>query len=207
MGVDGSDRGEFHRSAKSRRCYHRVCSGLERGGEFRFLTLTSSNESPDRCERSWRCIYMRLKRRGLVDSYIKVPELSKNGKEHLHIIFRGRYIAQAYISEMWHEIHHARVVDIRRAYSGKNRRGLASYLAKYMAKDNALRYSWSWGWVWRGFVRDWGRLKRCCRRYCEAYGEVFFKVLMQLWRWLLWMGRDDGWALLENADDCFKGGA
>ena len=172
-------------SQKSRRCYHRVISGLERGGSFRFLTLTSSNLSPDTCQRSWRCLYMRLKRRGLVRAYIKVPELSKNGKQHLHVILEGEYIAQAAISEMWQEIHHAKVVDIRRAYAGQNKNGLASYMAKYMAKDNYFRYSWSWSWVWKGFVKDWKALIKVWRYHGAIGPPIPFATFLILWRHFL----------------------
>lgn len=172
-------------SQKSRRCYHRVISGLERGGNFRFLTLTSSNESPDSCQRDWRCLYMRLQRRGLIQAYIKVPELSKNGKQHLHIIFRGEYITQAMISELWQELHKAKVVDIRRCNLARGKRGLASYMAKYMSKDNFFRYSWSWSWVWRGFCKHWQRLKRTFW-YHQALGiKATFLDILNVWRHFL----------------------
>jgi len=170
---------------KSKRCYHRVISGIEKGGNFRFLTLTSSKDSPDTCQRSWRCLYMRLKRRGLVRAYIKVPELSKNGKQHLHIIYEGDYIAQAAISEMWLEIHHAKIVDIRKAYAGNGNKGLALYLAKYMSKENAFRYSWSWSWVWKGFVKDWTALKRLWRYNNQFAVPASFNELLLIWRHFL----------------------
>jgi len=187
------------RTAKSRRCYHRVISGLEKGGQFRFLTLTSSNQSPDTCQRSWRALYMRLKRRGLVSAYIKVPELSKNGKQHLHVIFRGEYIAQAMISEMWQDIHQAKIVDIRRINRSRTRAQLANYMAKYLAKENFFRYSWSWSWVWRGFVKDWEKIKRGVREAAE-YGDVkFMPALLFLWRYVLKRGRARAWpVLIEN---------
>lgn len=172
-------------TAKSRRCYHRVISGIERGGQLRFLTLTSSNDSPDLCQRSWRILLMRLRRRGLVKGYIKVPELSKNGKQHLHVLFRGSYIEQALLSKWWQEIHKAKIVDVRKVRPPRDRRALASYMAKYLSKDNIFRYSWDWGWVWRGFVKDWQALKRL---YQECYGSLCpsnIGLLIKIWRmWL-----------------------
>lgn len=175
----------YYSSAKSRRCYHRVISGIERGGVLRFLTLTSSNESPDTCQKSFRALYMRLKRRNLIQGYIKVPELSKNGKQHLHILFRGSYIEQALISTWWQELHHAKIVDIRKAWQKKGKKALASYLAKYMSKENAFRYSWNWGWVWRGFVKSWLRLKK---EFKAEYGDITtanLHLLTEAWR--LWL--------------------
>lgn len=180
------------RTAKSRRCYHRVISGLERGGKFRFLTLTSSNDSPDTCQRSWRVLYMRLKRRGLIEGYIKVPERSKNGKQHLHVLLRGEYIAQAMVSEWWQEIHGAKVVDIRRVGGKRTRGQLAGYMAKYMSKESEFRYSWSWGWVWRGFVKDWTKLKQGVRIFSEVSGRAFTPALLFLWRFMLKRGREQG---------------
>jgi hypothetical protein len=141
---------------------------------------------------------MRLKRRGLIHGYIKVPEQSKNGKQHLHIIFRGSYIEQAWISAMWQEIHKAKVVDIRRVNKGRTKAQLAGYMAKYMSKENAFRYSWSWDWVWRGFVKDWQKLKKVTGPYCEASGRGYYRTLLKFWRWLVIKGREDGWALLEE---------
>lgn len=172
-------------TAKSRRCYHRVISGIERGGTLRFLTLTASNQSPDTAQRSFRALYMRLKRRGLIKGYIKVPELSKNGKQHVHVLFRGSYIEQALISHWWQELHQAKVVDIRLVAYRRKKKALASYMAKYMSKAGLYRYSWNWEWVWRGFVNDWKRLKRLVR---QTYGEInraTLPILIESWRsWL-----------------------
>ncbi|MBA7690265.1 hypothetical protein ES703_98790 [subsurface metagenome] len=141
---------------------------------------------------------MRLKRRGLLQGYIKVPELSKNGKQHLHVLFRGSYIEQALISHWWQELHQAKIVDIRQVKGGRTPRKLASYMAKYMSKENLYRYSWSWGWVWRGFVKDYQRLKKL---YRYVTGDLYmsrFQVLLRLWRlWLRGFWRPD-FALLPE---------
>lgn len=181
----------WHPTAKSRRCYHRVMSGLGRGGRLRLLTLTSSKDSPDTCQRSFRCLIMRLRRRGLVQGYIKVPERSKNGKQHLHILFRGSFIDQRLISTWWEEIHHAKVVDIRLVKKSSNPRKIASDMASYMAKDNLFRYSWDWGWVWRGFCRDWKALKRIAAAM-SLDGVIFpFARVLDVWRLCLKAGKPD----------------
>lgn len=151
---------EYNPTARSRRCYHRVISGLKRGGQFRFLTLTSSDAAPEDIQRSWRCLYMRLKRRGLMTGYIKVPEVDENGRKHLHILFRGSYIDQSLIKKMWSQIHLSSIVDIRFVKPRYTVRRMAAYMAKYMSKELAGRYSWSWLWVWKGFCRDWRIYKR-----------------------------------------------
>lgn len=170
---------------RSRRCYHRVMSGLERGGKLRFLTLTSSNEAPADIQKSWRALYMRMLRRGLITGYIKVPELTEAGKQHLHVLFRGNFIAQRLLSLWWSEIHQSSVVDIRfvRPYGGKKR--VASYMAKYMSKEQAGRYSWSWGWVWRGFCRHWTLYKRYWHQHVERPGRNSFANCLTGWQFWL----------------------
>lgn len=155
--------------------------GIEKGGELRFLTLTSSPSSPADIQRSWRKLQMRMQRRRMIDGYIKVTERTKSGLLHLHVLFRGTYIAQAWLSEIWKKIHGAEVVDIRKAYGKK---GAAAYLAKYMSKAGE-RYSWSWSWVYRGFAGVWIRAKQIIRRVriraperaAEAWHQFF-----RLWR-------------------------
>jgi len=175
-------------SPKSRRCYHRVISGIERGGRLRFLTLTSSDDSPDICQSSWRSLYRYLSRHGLVRGYIKVPEKSKNGKQHLHVLFRGEYIAQALISRKWQALHKAKVVDIRAVNRKLGKKGLASYMAKYMSKENIYRYSWSWGWVWRGFCNDWKNLKRIAWHFRDFGLDIPFDRVLRVWHMCLKVG-------------------
>lgn len=169
------------------------------------MTLTSSNESPDRCQRSFRALYMRLKRRHLIKGYIKVPEFSKNGKQHLHVLFRGSYIEQALISAWWQEIHHAKVVDIRRVNYSKSPRRVASYLAKYMSKENAFRYSWNWDWVWRGFCRDWAHLKRSIAQMKAMGVHIPFPTILMAWRmWLREKWKPDFDDLFLNLNALFS---
>jgi len=141
---------------------------------------------------------MRLKRRGLIQGYIKVPEKSKNGKQHLHVLIRGEYIAQAMLSEWWLEIHKAKIVDIRRVGGKRTKTQMAGYMAKYLSKENAFRYSWSWGWVWRGFCRDWTNLKKFVRD--EGLVEESKILRAMLWLWHLWLklGRDGGLKYLSK---------
>lgn len=126
---------------RARRCYHRVISGLEKKGQVRLITLTTATESQNEAfQKDFRKLRMRLLRRGLFLDYIRCPEFTKSGLRHEHILFRGSYIEQAYLSYLWKSIHGAPVVDIRRVW-GKSR--MAGYLASYMAKAPAGRYCYS----------------------------------------------------------------
>ena len=174
-------------TSKSRRCFQRVASGLEFDGDLRFVTLTSTRESSPELQRHFRALMMRLKRRGLVTGYIRVPEYTKSGLAHLHLLCRGRYIDQLVLSQLWQEIHGAKIVDIRKVRDLHGRRQMANEMAKYMAKQGAGRYSWDWGWVWPGFCRDWARLKRAWSYWneCSARLEVSFDALLRTWRYFL----------------------
>ena len=172
-------------NAKSRRCYHRVMSGIMRGGVLRFLTLTSSDQAPKDIQKSWHALKERMTRRGLLAGYIKVPEFTQKGKLHLHVLFRGSYIEQRLISEWWSQIHQSPVVDIRAVQLTNRPRKIASYMAKYMTKEMAGRYSWSWGWVWRGFVRDWTLYKRWYWKCVHMPDKHTFKNLIVGWD--LWL--------------------
>lgn len=164
---------------KYKRCFHRVMSGIEKGGSLRFLTLTSSPSSPLDIQRSWRKLYMRMSRRGMISGYIKVTETTRSGLLHLHILFRGSFVAQTWLSAAWMKVHGAEVVDIRKAYG---KRGAAGYLAKYMSKAGE-RYSWSWGWVYRGFAGVWQRAKQIVRILrTRDPGRDVWGSLFRLWR-------------------------
>ncbi len=117
---------------------------------------------------------MRLLRRGVLIDYIRCPEFTKSGLRHEHVLFRGSYIEQRYLSFLWAKIHHSPVVDIRAV--GPKRR-MAGYMAGYMAKAPAGRYAYSWGWVWKGFATSWKKLKR----FGLESGETFESVLT-FWR-------------------------
>lgn len=126
---------------------------------------------------------MRLKRRGILTDYIRVIEFTKSGLEHVHMIYRGRFIPQPVLSTLWQEIHQAPVVDIRSVKSSRRHlRGAAVELAKYMAKEGSRRYSWSWGWVYKGFVRDW-KLAKSLFRQIVTYHPIpgAFLRFLDLW--------------------------
>ena len=123
----------------------------------------------------------RLKRRGLVSGYIQCTEHTESGLAHKHIIFRGRYIDQVFLSRTWRSIHKAYVVDIRRIKKFESNNQIASYLAKYMAKEGA-RYSWSWGWLWRGFAKDWQNLKKMGRICRDAGYPAPMSGLLHVWK-------------------------
>jgi hypothetical protein len=178
---------DFVDQRKKKRCYHRVISGLQRKGCVRFVTLTSSDNAPCDIQHSFRKLMWRLRRRGLVQDYIKVIEVADDGRQHIHMAFRGQYIDQQWLSMLWVKLHLSPVVDIRQLKNGKrDKKRAANYLAKYMAKEACRRYSWSKNWVYPGFIKVWVVAKRIPAFARNHFGyEATSQVLINAWQYHL----------------------
>ncbi|MBA7551066.1 hypothetical protein ES705_43600 [subsurface metagenome] len=170
-----------------KRCYHRVISGLEKDPSCRFVTLTSSPQSRNFIQQDLRRLFGRLRRRGILTEYIRVVEYTKSGLEHVHLIYRGRFLPQPELSRLWAEIHQSPIVDIRSVRASRHHlRGAAAELAKYMAKEGCRRYSWSWGWVYKGFVATWKAAKTFYRQFAYFYpGQCSFLNFLSMWHFHL----------------------
>jgi hypothetical protein len=107
--------------------------------------------------------------------YWKIRTNEGNGV--LHIIFRGKFIPQKWLSDAWFGIHKSPIVDIRSLYeTRKGLTGIVFYLVgNYLAKQSFERMSWGYSWVFPAFVSSWKRL-------IEKYG---FKQALFLWNRLL----------------------
>ncbi|MBA7712938.1 hypothetical protein ES703_121932 [subsurface metagenome] len=86
----------------------------------------------------------------------------KGDRQHLHLVFRGEYMAQAQLAAMWQAIHRSLIVDIEAVYEAK---GGARYLAKYLAKEALSRYWASYNWVFAGWVGWSQRVNRAVGHY------------------------------------------
>jgi len=151
--------------------------GKNRKERLRFMTLTSSPESEGRnLNADFRALKMRIYRKfHFKMKYWKIRTNEGNGV--LHIIFRGKYIPQRWLSEQWVAIHKSPVVDIRSLRETRSGlKGIVFYLiGNYLSKQSFERMSWGYSWVFPGFVMAWKRL-------VEKYG---FKRGLELWRKLL----------------------
>lgn len=190
---------------KLRRAWHRMVSGLEFGrGDVRLITLTSSPSSPRPIRKSWELVVKWMRRRGIEFQYYAVVETNIRGLQHMHILFRGPYVHQWCLSNLWRKYHRAYIVDVRATYGSKRR--VASYLCKYLMKAvgeelspalahaygvyveapacvERLRNAWacSRDWCYRRFTRVW---KAGVGIFCRSNRRVVeFKVLFGLW-WL-----------------------
>lgn len=124
--------------------------------QVRFLSLTSSRESPDLHE-SFACFVKRARREFGKFEYLAVRENTLSGLSHLHILFRGCYMPFEWVKANWSDIHKAKSVYIE-AVRG-NKRQVACYLAKYLGKsvENRYRFWASAKWCFRGFVGFWAK--------------------------------------------------
>ena len=171
---------------RRKRFYRVFMSGIEialrRHERLSFLTLTSSPKSssdPKEILRHWRILRKRIERRFGHIEYISVREYTKKGRVHLHIVLRGPYIDQRWLSKQWEDIHGAEVVDIREL---KNAEQAARYLSKYLSKGMAARFSYSWGWIFRGSGDVWKRL--CKTLFGSGRG---LEEVLQIWKRILSM--------------------
>lgn len=117
-----------------------------------FITLTASNEAgeePDAIARglvrSWRNVLQRGRREGKFArlEYLCVFEETKRGRPHLHILVRGPYIDQHWLSERMDQYLSSPIVDVRAV---RNAHKAAGYIAKYVSKAP---------WRWQGCKRYW----------------------------------------------------
>lgn len=112
------------------------------GKPERFLTLTvnphwfsSPEERARKLVAAWRLIRRRfLKlRKGNKCEFMAIFELTKLGEPHLHIMQRGSYMSQKWLSAQMEELMGAPIVDIR-AVRGRGK--VAEYVSKYISKRN-----------------------------------------------------------------------
>lgn len=159
---------------RQKRLYSRVLSGIHRPGATRLMTLTSSPDSPTDIHRSFRSLKERIRRRFGFE-YIAVVETTTSGLLHLHILYRGDYIPQAWLSNNWQAIHRASVVWISKV---KIKRGVAGYLMKYLGKGMVGRWWSSWGWIYRGWRIVW---KWLVAKHWECWKWHLPRSLYDLW--------------------------
>ncbi len=148
--------------------------GKSRHERLRFLTLTSSPKSQGRdMNADFRALKMRsFQKFHFKMKYSKIRTNEGNGV--LHIVYRGKYIPQKWLSDQWAEIHKSPIVDIRSVHeTRKGLKGTVFYLVgNYLAKQSFEHMSWGYSWVFPAFVSCWKRL-------IEKYG---FKQALCLWR-------------------------
>jgi len=107
----------------------------------RFITLTTSSKGAKRSMyHDFRCLKYRIKRHFGEFEYLKVN--TNEGYGVIHLLYKGTYIPQGWLSQNWDDIHNSPVVDIRFMRGGTN--GLGSYIvSQYLSNQRCsfIRYS------------------------------------------------------------------
>ena len=181
-GSQGSLDKNFHKSPqKVKRFWQRAKSGVFAGRKknefFAFLTLTSSPESPEEISKSWERLKKRIQRRFGRIEYIWVREFTQSGLLHMHVVIRGPYIPQKWLSQNWQEIHRAKIVHIEAIWNVEK---AIRYMAKYLSKEIVGRFGYSWGWVFRRSGEVWRIL---CR---SMLGNGYkLKDILKIWEFVM----------------------
>ena len=124
--------------AKFRR--RKLVAQARSGNPNKFITLTVNphwfegpNDRAARLARAWRDIVREFRRRNPHQEaeYMAVFEATKHGEPHLHIMWRGGFIAQRWLSSQMQKRMGAKIVDVRQV---DNQERVAAYCAKYISK-------------------------------------------------------------------------
>jgi len=138
--------------------------------KLRFMTLTSSKDSPD-IHKSFRTLVKRIRYKFGEFEYLAVK--TDEGCGVYHIVFKGSFIPFRWLQDAWKDIHKAFMVNIK--YVRNYPKKLASYMVnQYMSDQNAFsRYSWSWFLVFKGFIGKWKHGLKACEYDFNVMDRVF----------------------------------
>jgi hypothetical protein len=165
---------------------------------MRFLTLTTAGGVTRDINKSWAVLKIRIWRTfgWKINRYFKLK--TKEGNGVLHIVYRGKFIPQSWLSRNWFEIHFSRIVDIRELHYRAGARRIANYLiVNYLQAQKTIRMSYGWKWVWLGFCKSWEHVKQTHgflrRAGIGQFGKMAWtsfairthNVALQIWHWRL----------------------
>jgi hypothetical protein len=145
-----------------KRRFHRLISGLTIGinkdERMRFMTLTTAKNVSNNINNSFDVLKMRILREfhWTFNKYFKVKTAEGNGV--LHIVYRGQFIPQKWLSQQWVDIHHSPIVDIREIHWKNGVIPLTNYLiTNYLCGkgQKVERMSYGWGWLWKGALKSY----------------------------------------------------
>lgn len=157
-----------------RRLCSRILLGLSIKGDYYFLTLTSSKESPP-IEKSWKNLRRWLKRYRPMTTFCYC--LTSEGHGVIHMVLRlGSGEKRLDVNELrsyWIKTHKAqqlKLIKIRQA----NHTKLANYIADQRRRrklgsemayqDQIIRWKYSRGWIPTHFAKEFGRYYFRCKQ-------------------------------------------
>lgn len=166
-----------------------VIAEAKAGKPNRFVTLTSNpswGPNPEfrarRLVDAWRHIVREHRRKFKTSKmqYLAVMERTEKGEPHLHILCRGPYINQKWLSARMKELNRAPIVDVRIVRSTKQ---ASRYVAKYVGKDPK---------AWTGCKRYWRSLNymhptRAEIKRARDPATTFHLVTMHITTYIKWV--------------------
>ncbi len=197
---------------QGKRLFSALQSGLywNHDRPIRFMTLTSSNESPADTMASFHHLITTIRRttpaRLIEGHYVASDRLKRyfsskpvdeplnveymavltsEGNGVIHALIIGDYIPQKYISDTWKAIHKAWNVDIRAPRGDKGHQRIARYiLAQYVKGQSAIkRINCSQNWIYPGWRSD---LKTLVKQKKKEVGDAAgFQAAMLTWTYLM----------------------
>jgi hypothetical protein len=109
------------------------------GKPNRFITLTTDPKLlPDpaaavaHLNRSFPILIRDIRKNFGPFEFVRVWEFTEKGYPHIHIVARGGFVPQKWISERWAKLGCGKIVDIRAVGKAKD---AARYVAKYLGKS------------------------------------------------------------------------
>ena len=189
-------RRDRQRARKRGRLYNRILSGVQlaqyKNQHLRVMTLTSSPKSDILAvNQHFEILKKRIRRKFPEFEYCKI-ETPEGCGAVIHLLYRGCYIPQKWLSKQWNEIHSAPNVYLQ--YLRGNPKRVANYFLGYLGHHSEFRLGYSHNWVFRGFVREWTRIKRYFLRFFYFYGWEFKQAInaavFHLKKVLYWIASD-----------------
>lgn len=181
---------------------------LEGSAPQTLLTLTCSTRANPDPEEAFRRLsdavnklFKRIRRRCAPApvEYFLVWELTRAGHPHAHLLLRGPFISQRWLSAQWADLAGSPIVDIRAV---SNAQAAASYVAKYLTKALSAPCRMKRWRSSRGYF-----LRPCGPRGARRTGVGVWSIepasteqIAERWRdYRLTVGGDPRWAVFARA--------
>jgi len=181
----------FPRRCKSWSCPD--CSKLRRrsliregkdGKPNRFITLTvnpawfsSPEERAAQLSKAWRLVVAAFRHRWPMREaeYLAIFEATQKGEPHLHILWRGGWVDQRWLSAQLRERMGAPIVDVRQV---KGEQQVAEYVTKYVSKRNVKFGTLKRYWRSKKYLPE-GRRAALKKRNAGALYHVLSRHFLQ----------------------------
>lgn len=150
----------------------------QQGQPNRFVTLTvnpawfdSPEERAAQLAKAWRLVVAAYRHRwpNRECEYMCVFEATQRGEPHLHILWRGGWIDQEWLSDQMRERMGAPVVDVRRVIDQQR---VNEYVTKYISKRNIKFGTCKRYWRSKAYL---AKSPRQARRERNA-GSIFYRT-------------------------------